>query len=611
MDLLTALRSRLGSVMVVPLAYWESGDDRGGARVHVGPTSVLVGPWTTSPTLEVCGACVHARWLRVRSTSERSLRAAIAPMVGSGDGSGAGGRVWPMQIAFVVDAAEMLLRSVQDETDPPQSPPAPDGCAYLTAIDVDTLHTQTTLVEREPLCPVCSTWVPDTPPLTTIHRRPTPGGSRVAPVEDYELSESALINVQAGVLGSTATEDVGSPTIAPVFGRFDSRAARGSSELTWSGQTVSYARSRLVGLLEGLERYGGSVRRRPVRPVMAPFTEVASEAIDPRVVGLYAPQVYATEPGLVPFDVDLPIPWVWGYSLRDRRPVLVAQRNVFYGSVPGPDRFVDECSNGCASGGCLEEAIVHGLLEVIERDAFLLAWYGGRRMERIDLRGTQAGLAADRLTSRAALLGYHVDLLDTTSDVGVPVVTALATRVDGGDGLLVLAAGASLDPEEAATSALGEVLTYLPGRAHQTRRRRTELEAMVRDYTQVRSLRDHAELFGLPAMGRLGMDLRGDGPPLPASVAFAGARPWSGDLAVDLGRMVATLADLGHDVVAVDETSPEQARRGVNAVRVVVPGLLPIDFGWSHQRALRMPRLLGAAGSSEPSAIRHVPHPFP
>lgn len=611
MDLLGALRARLGADTVVPLAYWKSGDDCGAARVHVGPTTVLVGPWDTAPTLEVCGACVHTRWLRVRSTSERSLRAASAPLGGGGDAAAGGGRVWPMQIAFVVDAAEMLLGSVQGATDPPRSPAAPEGCAYLTSIDLDTLHTQTTLVEREPLCPVCATWVPDAPPLTAIRRRPTLGGSRVAPVEDYHLCESALVNLQTGVLGSTATEDVGSPSTAPVFGRFDSQAARGSSELTWSGQTVSYARSRLVGLLEGLERYSGSVRRRPVLPVVAPFIEVATEAIDPRIVGLYAPQVYETEPGLVPFDGDRPIPWVWGYSLRDRRPVLVAQRNVFYGSVPGPDRFVDECSNGCASGGCLEEAIVHGLLEVIERDAFLLAWYGGRRLERIDLRGTPADLHVDRLMSRAALLGYHVDLLDTTSDVGVPVVTALATRVDGGEGFLVLAAGASLDPEEAAASALGEVLTYLPGRAHQTRRRRAELEAMASDYTQVRSLRDHAELFGLPAMGRLGIDLRGDGPALPASIGFAGARPWSGDLAVDLDRMVATLADLGHDVVAVDETSPEQARRGVNAVRVVVPGLLPIDFGWARQRALRMPRLLGAAGSPEPSALRHVPHPFP
>ena len=52
-------------------------------------------------------------------------------------------------------------------------------------------------------------------------------------------------------------------------------------------------------------------------------------------------------------------------------------------------------------------------------------------------------------------------------------------------------------------------------------------------------------------------------------------------------------------------------------VRVIVPGLLPIDFGWQQQRALRMPRLLKAvalatAGRvSHPADLRLVPHPVP
>ena len=42
--------------------------------------------------------------------------------------------------------------------------------------------------------------------------------------------------------------------------------------------------------------------------------------------------------------------------------------------------MVYETSNGCALGGCFEEATAHGLLEVAERDAFLITWYG--RMPR-------------------------------------------------------------------------------------------------------------------------------------------------------------------------------------------------------------------------------------
>ena len=68
----------------------------------------------------------------------------------------------------------------------------------------------------------------------------------------------------------------------------------------------------------------------------------------------------------------------------------------------------------------------------------------------------------------------------------------------------------------------------------------------------------------------------------------------------------------------VDQTTPEQARLGLRTVCTIVPGLLPIDFGWSRQRALTMPRLRTAwrragrrpddLGEDE---IRRVPHPFP
>jgi len=36
---------------------------------------------------------------------------------------------------------------------------------------------------------------------------------------------------------------------------------------------------------------------------------------------------------------------------------------------------------------------------------------------------------------------------------------------------------------------------------------------------------------------------------------------------------------------------------------------LPIDFGWARQRALGMPRLLGALSAG--AELHRVPHPFP
>ena len=68
----------------------------------------------------------------------------------------------------------------------------------------------------------------------------------------------------------------------------------------------------------------------------------------------------------------------------------------------------------------------------------------------------------------------------------------------------------------------------------------------------------------------------------------------------------------------VDQTSPEQRGSGWHTASVLVPGLLPIDFGWARQRALHMPRLrtaLREAGRADrdlaPADLNPAPHPFP
>ena len=66
--------------------------------------------------------------------------------------------------------------------------------------------------------------------------------------------------------------------------------------------------------------------------------------------------------------------WVWGYSFLQERPILVPELLAYY-SLGYGEGFVYETSNGCALGGSLEEAIFHAILEVVERDSFLLTWY--------------------------------------------------------------------------------------------------------------------------------------------------------------------------------------------------------------------------------------------
>ncbi|MBY5663169.1 YcaO-like family protein [Rhizobium leguminosarum] len=84
-------------------------------------------------------------------------------------------------------------------------------------------------------------------------------------------------------------------------------------------------------------------------------------------------------------------------------------------------------SDGLASGNNVEEAILHGVLERIERDAHVL-WQVGAEADRYagctDPRGFQDG-ALDGLIDKIETSGLALRLFDITSDIGIPCFTAM------------------------------------------------------------------------------------------------------------------------------------------------------------------------------------------
>ncbi|QWQ43191.1 TOMM precursor leader peptide-binding protein [Streptomyces sp. YPW6] len=601
---------------------------RPAATVQLTSRAVLIGPWGGAPDAAVCGQCLAMRWQRLRSRSEReALEVGYEPR---------GAVAWPVLTDHAVDAVWATYRAVL--TDLPGAPgrsgpeasaaatatPADRALPRVTRVDLVTLATATFPLLPEPLCPACVHEVPDTAEAARMTLapapKPDPGTYRLRTLDSYPLPTAALANPVCGALGSDIWINPTSTTTAPVAGTHFVRGYAGLNDVTWSGQANRYATSRTLAHLEGLERYAGTHRRRGTTPVLDSYRNLAGQALNPADCGFYTPRTYATDPLVSPFAPDRPIPWVWGHSLRDDAPILVPARLAHYSAGVDADNFVFECSNGCATGGSLEEAILFGLLELVERDAFLLAWYGRARLTEIDLTGATAP-AVRPMLDRAALHGYDVHAFDTRMDLAVPVVTALAVRRDGGPGTLSFSAAAGFDPADTVEAALSEVLTYIPHLPYQVAERRAELEEMEKDFTKVRHLKDHAQLYGLPSMARHAAEYLEPAAVLPAAEVFADwepLRPRTGDLLDDLRLLRDELTGTGYDVIAVDQTTPEQHRMGLHTVSTVVPGLLPLDFGWSRQRALHLPRLrtapraAGRRTDDLPEAeIRAVPHPFP
>jgi ribosomal protein S12 methylthiotransferase accessory factor len=90
-------------------------------------------------------------------------------------------------------------------------------------------------------------------------------------------------------------------------------------------------------------------------------------------------------------------------------------------------------STGSAAGPSRDAAALHGLLELIERDAVSLWWRGGQFGRSIPPQHEASVIAENVLQQlRQSVTGRRRTwLLDITTDIGVPCVAAVSCRPDG------------------------------------------------------------------------------------------------------------------------------------------------------------------------------------
>ncbi|MFE9649592.1 TOMM precursor leader peptide-binding protein [Streptomyces sp. NPDC006365] len=621
-----AAHGTVASLDVAPLGVRDAfGDEApdaepGSVPVRFYGRHAVVGPFP-APDGErpgrPCARCLARRWQAVRSIA---LREALE----LGSGTRAAGES-PYLTPFTAAALAGLIAARIDGKQPRTGTfPA------IHLVDLASLMVRHYPLVPDPECPRCGRSEEDTAEAAVLTLRPAPkhrpGTFRVRDISAYELPVEPYANPVCGSLGPSVIHDVSSLSTSATIGCFSMRSGEYLRETFWGGHADTFGQSERIGVLEGLERYAGMrarARAAGVRDSLTGLRARGEHALDARECGLYLPEFHRANPRVAPFTPDREIPWVWGYSLRDSTPILVPEVLTYYHAPGLENRFVQESSNGCASGGCLEEAVYWGLMEVIERDAFLLTWYGQAALPEIDPR-TSARPSTRHMVDRLEMYGYEARFFDTRISFPIPVVTGVAVRPDGGLGRMCFGAGAGLDPESALAGALCEIGTDAVNLQGRTERDEARLRAMATDFDRVEALHDHPLAYGIPEMGDHAHFLIGEPgarPPKHSMTELYGngsLPPVSDDLRDDLRSCVEAVTDAGFDVIVVDQTMPEQRDLGLTTVGVIVPGLLPIDFGWTRQRALGMPRLrtaLREAGLRDrdltPTDFNPAPHPFP
>lgn len=485
----------------------------------------------------------------------------------------------------------------------------------------------------EPMCPVCGGLPDDTPQdaRITLLPRPKRAATRYrlwSPAEHSEEILRTCVGSRAGLIRGIVRSDECGLAVAEASVTLRVPGAR----VPGGGRSLDYRTSDAVAVLEALERYGGSNPAGKRTVVRAAMADLGEPALDPRRLGMHENEVYERIPHLYrPFTEDSECNWVWGYSLTAEEPILVPESCAYFWTLNHPDRaFLADTTNGCALGSCLEEAIVYGILEVAERDAFMLTWHSRIPARAIDLDATALDAAADRDPAIIAAAithatGYRVSLFDITTEVGIPCVWAMATHPRLSDGglapgagelALFCAAGSHLSPERAALSALVELGPQLADAIRRFPARSADATAYLTCPDKVRTIFDHAVAFGdSRAYQRLGFLT--EPPDRPRPLAAVGPWPANADLRDDLLEMVDRFRRENMEVIVVNQTAPEHRALGLHCVRVLIPGTLPLTYGHWRRRLRNLPRLLTlpqrlghAQAPLAPADINQLPHPF-
>jgi putative methanogenesis marker protein 1 len=209
-------------------------------------------------------------------------------------------------------------------------------------------------------------------------------------------------------------------------------------------------------------------------------------------------------------------------------------------------------TSGLASGNEPEEAIFHGLAEVIERDAWSLVEASRRMGPLIENIGNGLGGELMEKFRRADVAVY---LRDITSDIGIPTCAAVSDDIKLRDPtLLTTGMGTHTSAGVAVLRALTEV----------AQSRLTQIHGAREDTTTA----DLRRQIGYERTKRLNKHWFEES----SSKDFSEINSYdSCDFLDDIKHMQSKLAEAGLDRVIVIDLTREEI--GVPVVRVIVPGL--------------------------------------
>jgi ribosomal protein S12 methylthiotransferase accessory factor len=336
----------------------------------------------------------------------------------------------------------------------------------------------------------------------------------------------------------------------------------------------------------------------------ARYTELGHAVVPTRIAAYSDAQYRRTDFPFKRFDSIHDYAWVEGEDCFTSKRIAVLADFVYYGggranSAERAKPYTWANSSGVAAYPDAQEALERAVLELLERHAFMMVWLHGIPAPAISLPSTPVAIQKRIAALRDA--GFDVILKDY-SFIGVPVVFVFAQS--GTRTLTRVGACAAYDPEAALDHALAEVEVGVAIHV---------ATAPTRGITpaEVRTPVDHAALYAQPKYFRSADRLAAfDDTTTLRAVGASAVRTWR--------SLCDTLAEHGLPLLKFElggggVHSSEAAASALHVIRAVVPGLVPMNFGYGTE-PLATPPITSLASPREQKSQKKArslfPHPF-
>ena len=233
---------------------------------------------------------------------------------------------------------------------------------------------------------------------------------------------------------------------------------------------------------------------------------------------------------------QIPLSWVWAYNLTQKKDQL----------VPIDWFYLIHEYNGPSAGNTLEEAILQGLCEVVERHVSSVISHDWLLTPTID-PGSVTDPAAKELIEKFDRLGIKLFLKDFSLDTGIPTVGSLAydpsTFPEKSE--IVFTAGTTPNPEKSLIRAVTEIAQLAGDFINRTQYRPTLPKYQRLEEAQY--VMANPKTIGISEMPDLSDE----------------------NIRLEIESCVQALSRVGLEVYAVNVTHPQL---GIPAVYMIIPG---------------------------------------